>query len=88
MNDFIRKNKRKDIKSIDQGIIQAVPLKGAAKEDIIEKIKIVMIDEKLINKLTRNRNFYMSMRIMNVNYILNNEGISFHKYLAKASFNT
>ena len=88
MNDFIRKHKRKDIKSIDQGIIQAVPLKGAAKEDIIEKIKTVMIDEKLINKLTRNRNFYMSMRIMNVNYILNNEGISFHKYLAKAFFNT
>ena len=42
------------------------------------------MNEKLINKLTRNRNFYMLMKIMNVNYILNNEGISFHKYLAKA----
>ena len=47
-----------------------------------------MIDQKLISKLTRNRNFYVSMRIMNVNYILNNEGIRFYKYLAKASFNT
>ena len=41
-----------------------------------------MTDEKLINKLTRNGNSYHANEI-NVNYILNNEGISFHKYLSK-----
>ena len=63
MNDFIKKHKRKDIKSIDQGILQAAALKGAAKEDIIEKIKILMTDEKLINKLTRNGNSYRANEI-------------------------
>ena len=63
MNDFIKKHKRKDIKSIDQGILQAAALKGAAKEDIIEKIKILMTDEKLINKLTRNGNSYCANEI-------------------------
>ena len=63
MNDFIKKHKRKDIKSIDQGILQATALKGAAKEDIIEKIKILMTDEKLINKLTRNGNSHHANEI-------------------------
>ena len=63
MNDFIKKHKRKDIKSIDQGILQATALKSAAKEDIIEKIKILMTDEKLINKLARNGNSYYANEI-------------------------
>ena len=63
MNDFIKKHERKDIKSIHQGILQAVALKGVAKENIIEKIKILMTDEKLINKLARNGNSYYANEI-------------------------
>ena len=49
-----KKRKRADIDSINKGIIKTIDFKDTTKNDLEHGINILLIIEKLINKINRN----------------------------------
>ena len=59
INDLKEKRKRADIDSIDhKEIIKLIDFKDITKDDLQDRINILLINEKLINKINRNLNSY------------------------------
>ena len=52
------KEKRADIDSLHKEIIKTIDFKDTTKDDLQDRINIVLINEKLINKINRNLNCY------------------------------
>ena len=66
INDLKKKQKRADIDSIHKEIIKTTNFKATAKDDIQDRINILLINENLINKINRNLNSY-SVKEANTN---------------------
>ena len=66
INDLNKKQKRADIDSIHKEIIKTTNFKATAKDDIQDRINILLINENLINKINRNLNSY-SVKEANTN---------------------
>ena len=66
INDLKKKRKRADIDSIHKEIIKTIDFKDTTKDDLQDRINILLINEKLINKINRNLNSY-SVNEMNTN---------------------
>ena len=58
INDLKKKRKRADIDSIHKEIIKTINFKDTTKDDLQDRINILLINEKLINKINRNLNSY------------------------------
>ena len=58
INDLKKKRKRADIDSIHKEIIKTIDFKDTTKDDLQDRINILLINEKLINKINRNLNSY------------------------------
>ena len=58
INDLKEKRKRADIDSIHKDIIKTIDLKDTTKDDLQDSINILLINEKLINKINGNLNSY------------------------------
>ena len=58
INDLKKKRKREDIDSIHKEIIKTNDFKDTTKDDLQDRINILLINEKLINKINRNLNSY------------------------------
>ena len=58
INDLKKKRKRVDIDSIHKEIIKTIDFKDTTKDDLQDRINILLINEKLINKINRNLNSY------------------------------
>ena len=58
INDLKKKEKRADIDSVHKEIIKTIDFKDTTKDDLQDRINIVLINEKLINKINRNLNCY------------------------------
>ena len=58
INDLQKKRKRPDIDSIHKKIIKSNGFKDTTKDDLQDRINILLINEKLINKINRNLNSY------------------------------
>ena len=58
INDLKNKHKRADVESIHKKIAKESDFKDVTKEDLEERINILLIDEKLLNKINRNLNSY------------------------------
>ena len=58
INDLKKKQKRADIDSIHKEIIKTIDFKDTTKDDLQDRINILLINEKLINKINRNLNSY------------------------------
>ena len=58
INDLKNKHKRADVESIHKEIAKKSDFKDVTKEDLEERINILLIDEKLLNKINRNLNSY------------------------------
>ena len=59
INDLKEKRKRADIDSIDhKEIIKLIDFKDITKDDLQDRINILLINEKLINKINRNLKSY------------------------------
>ena len=57
-NDLKKKQKRADIDSIHKDIRKTIDSKDTTKDDLQDRINILLINEKLINKINRNLNSY------------------------------
>ena len=66
INDLKKKRKRVDIDSIHKEIIKTIDFKDTTKDDLQDRINILLINEKLINKINRNLNSY-SVNEANIN---------------------
>ena len=58
INDLQKKRKRPDIDSIYKKIIKSNGFKDTTKDDLQDRINILLINEKLINKINRNLKSY------------------------------
>ena len=58
INDLKNKHKRADVESIHKEIAKKSDFKDVTKEDLEERINILLIHEKLLNKINRNLNSY------------------------------
>ena len=58
INDLKKKRKRAEIGSIHKKIIKAIDFKDTTKDEIQDRINILLINEKLINKINRNLKSY------------------------------
>ena len=58
INDLKNKHKRADVESIHKEIAKKSDFKDVTKEDLEERINVLLIDEKLLNKINRNLNSY------------------------------
>ena len=58
INDLKKKRKRADIDSIHKEIIKTINFKDTTKDDLQDRINILLINEKLINKINRKLNSY------------------------------
>ena len=58
INDLRKKPKRADIDSIRKEIIKTTDFKDTTNDDLQDRINILLINEKLINKINRNLNSY------------------------------
>ena len=58
INDLKNKHKRADVESIHKEIAKKSDFKDVTKEELEERINILLIDEKLLNKISRNLNSY------------------------------
>ena len=58
INDLKKKRKRADIDCIHKEIIKTTDFKDSTKDDLQDRINILLINEKLINKINRNLNSY------------------------------
>ena len=56
--DLRKKHKRADCESIHKEIIKIADFSNISKEDLMNKINILLIDEKILNKRTRNLDSY------------------------------
>ena len=58
INDLKKKRKPADTDSIHKEIIKTIDFKDTTKDDLQDRINILLINEKLINKINRNLNSY------------------------------
>ena len=58
INDLKKKQKRADKDSIQNEIIKTIDFKNTTKDDLQDRINILLINEKLLNKINRNLNSY------------------------------
>ena len=58
INGLKKKRKRADIDSIHKEIIKTINFKDTTKDDLQDRINILLINEKLINKINRKLNSY------------------------------
>ena len=56
INDLEKKRKRTDIDSIYNEIIKTIGFKDTTKDDLEDRINILLINEKFVNKINRNLN--------------------------------
>ena len=50
ITDFRRKHKRVDCESIHKEIVKIADFSSISKEDLMNRINILLIDEKIVNK--------------------------------------
>ena len=58
ITDLKRKHKRVDCKSIHKEIVEMSNFRNTSKEDLMNRINILLIDEKILNKRNRNLDSY------------------------------
>ena len=58
ITDLRRKHKRTDCESIHKEIVKIVDFSNISKEDLMNRINIFLIDEKILNKRNRNLDSY------------------------------
>ena len=58
ITDLKRKHKRVDCKSIHKEIVEMSDFRNTSKEDLMNRINILLIDEKILNKRNRNLDSY------------------------------
>ena len=56
INDLKKKRKPANINSIHKEIIKTIDFKETTKDDLEDRMNILLINEKLINKINRNLN--------------------------------
>ena len=66
INDLKKKRKHADIDTIHKEIIKTIDFKVTTKDDLQDRINILLINEKLIHKIDRNLNSY-SINEVNTN---------------------
>ena len=59
ITDLIKKHKRADCESIHKEIIKIADFRNITKEDLMNRINILLIDEKILNKRNRNLDSYL-----------------------------
>ena len=85
INDLKKKQKRADIDSIHKEIIKTIDFKDTTKDDLQDRINILLINEKLINKINRNLNSY-SVNEANTNTEYGtNQVLSSNSYFANSN---
>ena len=85
INDLKKKWKRADIDSIHKEIIKTITFKDTIKDDLQDRINILFINEKLINKINRNLNPY-SVNEANTNTKYDtNQVLSNNSYFANSN---
>ena len=85
INDLKKKRKRADIDSIHKEIIKTIDFKDTTKDDLQDRINILLINEKLINKINRNLNSY-SVNEANTNTEYGtNQVLSSNSYFANSN---
>ena len=85
INDLKKKWKRADIDSIHKEIIKTITFKDTIKDDLQDRINILFINEKLINKISRNLNPY-SVNEANTNTKYGtNQVLSSNSYFANSN---
>ena len=82
INDLKKKRKPADTDSIHKEIIKTIDFKDTTKDDLQDRINILLINEKLINKINRNLNSY------SINEAITNtgtsQGLSINSYFANS----
>ena len=58
INDSKKKRKRSDIDNMHKEIIKTIDFKDTFKDDLQDRINILLVNENLINKFNRNLNSY------------------------------
>ena len=71
INDLKDKHKRADADSIHRELIKITNFKEVSKEDLQGKLDLLLIDEKLMNKINRNLNSY-SVNTVNTDHEYDN----------------